>query len=25
MAEKEPETLFDLKSWYLTMGDYDAA
>jgi len=25
LAEKEPETLFDLKSWYLTMGDYDAA
>jgi GNAT superfamily N-acetyltransferase len=25
MAEKAPETLFDLKSWYLTMGDYDAA
>ena len=25
MAGKEPEALFDLKSWYLTMGDYDAA
>lgn len=25
MAGKEPETLFDMKAWYLTMGDYDAA